>query len=102
MPGRLYADQQSGGITAAGVAAFNDAQQIAAFTPEASLSAYDADGDGALSPKEQAVYDADLAEATRTIDALLAAYGALGALSGEGGLQLSAGELAELDALLGR
>lgn len=101
MPGRLYAYQQTGGITAAGVFAFNEAQQITALTPEALLAAYDADGDGVLSPEEQAAYDADLAEATATIETLLAAYAALGAMSDADGLQLSAAALAELNALLG-
>ena len=101
MPGRLYAYQQTGGITAAGVAAFNDAQQITALTPEAVLDAFDIDGDGVLSPEEQAAYDAALAEATATIESLLTAYAALGALSDENGLQLSAGALAELNRLLG-
>ena len=101
MPGRLYAYQQTGGITAAGVAAFNDAQQITALTPEAVLDAYDTDGDGVLSPEEQAAYDTILVDARATIEALLTAYAALGALSDEGGLQLSADALAELNTLLG-
>ena len=108
MPGRLYAYQQTGGLTIDDIQDINDARQEVAtledITDEAKLARYDDDDDGEISEEEQEAYQEELDAARAIVDQLEEefgdAYAALAATR-EGSLTLSAEALAELNSRLG-
>lgn len=108
MPGRLYAYQQTGGLTIDDIQDINDARQEVAtledITEEAMLELFDDDDDGEISEEEQEAYQEELDAARAIVDQLEEefgdAYAALAATR-EGSLTLSAEALAELNSRLG-
>lgn len=108
MPGRLYAYQQTGGLTIDDIQDINVARQEVAtledITEEAMLELFDDDDDGEISEEEQEAYQEELDAARAIVDQLEEefgdAYAALAATR-EGSLTLSAEALAELNSRLG-
>ncbi len=107
MPGKLYAYQQTGGITADGINKIDELENnLAALRslpeddPEAYLEAYDTNDDGTVSDEEIGDFEADIAELRGEITNYEESYAALAAI-GDGRLNLTDDELDELNRLLG-
>jgi len=107
MPGKLYAYQQTGGLTAGQIAGFHAARdELAALEalpeedPEGYLGAYDTDGDGEISAEEAGAYEADMAALEDAVALHEGGYEALAAI-GDGRLDLTGAALKELNRLLG-
>lgn len=108
MPGKLYIYQQTGGLSAEGIAAYNDLnsdltglEELLTGDADGVIVEGDADYDVALDADGSGVLDADdVADLQDEIDKYDDAYAALAGLS-DGSLSLTSDALDELNRLLG-
>lgn len=104
MPGKLFAYQQTGGMNAEQVTAYNEARgqasTLEAMSDADKLARFDTDGDGVLSGDEAQAYLDALTASQSIVDQYSDAYRALAALI-EGGQALNSNDLDKLNARLG-